>query len=87
MSIEIINMYMKFKEFAIAEDPVSSSWIADLTLVNGPSGDITMALGNGRRYRVRRAGEQVYRAWMQAGSKGQFWHSNVKNQFVTVRLM
>lgn len=78
---------MRLRELTVTEQAVMSSWISDLTRVRGASGDVVMALGNGRRYRVRRVGDQLYSAWLAAGSKGQFWHQQIKNRFVTVRLI
>lgn len=78
---------MRLRELTVTEQPVMSSWISDLTQVRGASGDVVMALGNGRRYRVRGVGDQLYRAWIAAGSKGQFWHQQIKNNHVTVRLI
>ena len=78
---------MRLRELTIREEPVMSSWIADLTLTDGETGDITMALGNGRRYSVKGAGEQLYRAWIRSASKGQFFHQRIKNQHTVTRLV
>lgn len=69
------------------EEPVMSSWISDLTLVDGPAGDVTMALGNGRRYSVRGLGPDLYTAWAKSPSKGKFWHQSIKNSYVVSRLI
>ena len=78
---------MRIDEVIIDEESVISSWISDLTLTNGGSGNVTMALGNGRRYSVRGVGKQLYDAWIAAESKGKFWHQQIKNRFITVRLV
>jgi hypothetical protein len=78
---------MKMSEIIINEVPVISSWISDLTLVKGRSGDVTMALGNGNRYSVKGVGAQLYSQWAAAPSKGIFWHENIKNQFPVIRLI
>jgi hypothetical protein len=70
----------------VTEDPVQSTWISDLTLQQNQQ-DITVALGNGRRYKVRGAGKDIYRAWVQAASKGKFWHEQIRNRFVISRLI
>lgn len=75
---------MRIKEI-ITEDPVASSWISDLTLQNNGR-DVTMALNNGRRYRVRNLGPQVYNQWLAAPSKGRFWHDQIKNRYVVTRI-
>lgn len=65
---------------------VMSSWISNLTLVNDDSGDVVMALLNGRRYRVRRVGQNTYDAWVASASKGKFWHTNIKLKHIVRRL-
>lgn len=78
---------MRLRELTVTEQPVMSSWISDLTMTGGSSGNVTMVLGSGRRYSVRGVGEQLYAAWIAAESKGKFWHQQIKNRFVTVRLI
>lgn len=70
----------------ILEEPVISSWISDLTLQNNRT-DVTMALGNGRRYRVRSVGPQLYSAWVAASSKGRFWHDRIRGVYTVERLV
>lgn len=66
---------------------VMSSWISNLTLVDNNSGDVVMALLNGRRYRVRGVGQNTYDAWVNSGSKGKFWHTNIKLKHRVTRLI
>lgn len=70
----------------INEAPVMSSWIADLTLMNNGR-DVVMALGDGKRYRINTVGPRVYQQWMQAPSKGRFWHDQIKQNYVATRLI
>lgn len=77
---------MKINELMVKEEPVMSSWISDVTLQNNGR-DITMTLGNGKRYVIRGAGPAQHTAWMRAPSKGQYWHQNVKNRFTVTRVM
>ena len=78
---------MRLREFAsVTEDPVMSSWITDLTLNSGSSGNVTMALNNGRRYSIQGLGQQLFQAWLQSQSKGKFWHQNIRNQYRVTRL-
>jgi hypothetical protein len=65
---------------------VISSWIAELVLQDNQR-DVTMVLGDGKRYRVNRIGPGVYQQWMQASSKGRFWHDRIKNQYTVTRLI
>lgn len=78
---------MRLRELTIREDPVMSSWIANITLTKGRSGDVTMALKNGNRYSIKKVGPQLFQAWKASGSKGQFWHNQIKNNFVVMRLI
>lgn len=76
---------MKLRQI-ITEAPVLSSWIADLTLMNNGR-DVVMALGDGKRYRVNTVGPAVYQQWMQAQSKGRFWHERIKQNYAVTRLI
>lgn len=78
---------MRLRELTIREDPVLSSWIANITLVKNRSGDVTMRLKNGNTYSVKRVGPELYQAWLTSGSKGQFWHNQIKNNYDVVRLL
>jgi len=78
---------MKIDEIMINEKPVISSWIADLTLVRGRSGNVTMTLGNGKKYSVKKVGTERYYQWLNSPSKGMFWHQNIKKNHVVVRLL
>lgn len=77
---------MKLDELELDEDPVSSSWISDITLRNNKR-DIVMTIANGKKYLVRNPGIKLFRAWIKTGSKGQFWHQYIKNKFLVTRLM
>lgn len=63
-----------------------SSWIAELVLQDNNL-DVTMVLGDGKRYRVNSVGPAVYQQWMQASSKGRFWHDQIKNNYTVTRLV
>jgi hypothetical protein len=76
---------MKINELLV-EDSVMSSWIADITLQQNQK-DITMALGNGYRYAIIGSGPAHFAAWIQAPSKGKYWHQQVKSNFVVKRLI
>lgn len=78
---------MKIEEIMITEKPVISSWIADLTLTRGRSGNVTMTLGNGRKYSVKKVGTERYYQWINASSKGMFWHQYIKKNHDVVRLL
>lgn len=49
--------------------------------------DVVMALGDGKRYRINTVGPRVYQQWMQAPSKGRFWHDQIKQNYVATRLI
>jgi hypothetical protein len=75
---------MRLSELQIDEVAVLSSWIADLEIDR--DGDVLMTLNNGRAYVVQRAGDDVYRAWTGASSKGKFWHSDIKGNYSVRRV-
>lgn len=85
----MINRCMRYSEIAnqLLEDSVMSSWISDLTLNSGSSGNVTMALGNGKRYSIKNLGNQMFRAWLSAPSKGKFWHERIKARYRVERLI
>lgn len=80
---------MKIQEVTtlLNEDRVLSSWISDLTLMKGRTGDVTMTLLNGYRYRISRIGPRIFVAWKYSESKGKFWHRFIKNNYDIRRLM
>jgi hypothetical protein len=73
-------------EAVLEEQPVLSSWIADITLQRNER-DVTMTLGNGRKYKVASVGRTVYTAWVNSDSKGKFWHANIKGRHRVQRLL
>lgn len=77
---------MKINEIVIKEDSVLSSWIADITLQKNER-DVTMTLGNGRKYKVSSVGRPVFTAWLNSPSKGQFWHRQIKRRHRILRIL
>jgi GNAT superfamily N-acetyltransferase len=80
------NIKTSVSEAVLDEQPVLSSWIADITLQRNER-DVTMTLGNGRKYKVASVGRPVYTAWFNSGSKGKFWHTNIKRSHRVLRLL
>lgn len=80
------NIKTSVSETILDEQPVLSSWIADITLQRNER-DVTMTLGNGRKYKVASVGRPVYTAWFNSGSKGKFWHTNIKRRHRVQRLL
>lgn len=68
----------------IAEVGVISSWIQDLDYA-GPN-VVIMTLNSGRRYRVLGVSEGVFRQWINAPSKGKYWHSNIRGNYRVSRI-
>lgn len=78
---------MEFAEnIQLHERPVMSSWISDLTLQNNNT-DVTMALGNGKRYAVHGVGPTLFQQWVTAPSKGRFWHEVIRGNHRVNRLI
>lgn len=80
------NIKTTVSEAVLDEQPVLSSWITDITLQKNER-DVTMTLGNGRRYKVASVGRPVYTAWVNSNSKGKFWHTNIKRRHRVLRLL
>jgi hypothetical protein len=74
---------MKINEITLIEQPVLSSWIEDLTYTKNA---VIMTLGNAYEYKISNVPQSLYRAWIQAPSKGRFWHRRIKDRFVVTRL-
>lgn len=64
----------------VAEEAVSSSWIADLSYVQfkDGTGGVQMTTNNGRTYFIDGVPYDTYEDWMDAFSKGKFWWSDIK---------
>lgn len=70
---------MTLEQF-LTEEPVKSSWIADLTYVEfkDGSGGVNMTTHGGRTYFIEDVPYETYEQWMKALSKGKFWWSDIK---------
>lgn len=75
---------MKIKELFISEEPVISSWIADLSL---DGTNVIMTLGNGNSYVIQGIDSELYQSWLNAASKGRFWHNQIKNTYQVNKLI
>lgn len=58
---------------------VYSSWISSLGY--DPSGDMEFNLLQGRDYTVHGIDPETYARWMDADSKGQFYHRYIKDRY------
>jgi len=74
---------MKIDELQLDEVGVMSSWIADLDRDHNVT---FMTLNNGRRYRILGLPEGIFRQWLQAPSKGKFWHSDIRGNYRVSRI-
>lgn len=74
---------MRIDELQLDEVKVMSSWIADLEYDRGVT---FMTLLSGRRYRILGIPEGVFRQWVNAPSKGKFWHSHIRGNYRTTRI-
>lgn len=64
----------------INEDPVWSSWIADLEYYEFKDGTtgVLMGTNGGSEYFINGVGPQEYENWMKAPSKGKHWWEAIK---------
>jgi hypothetical protein len=75
---------MRAAEF-LCEKPVESSWITNLTH-NRPNKTVTMRLSNGRTFSIPGITRTMFERWVNAPSKGQFWHDRIKNVYRATRI-
>lgn len=79
------NMFeMKVSE-VLKETAVESSWISGITY-NRPNKILTMRLGNGRTYTIPGVTRSVFDKWIRAESKGEFFHTMIKDKYTVSRL-
>jgi uncharacterized protein YlzI (FlbEa/FlbD family) len=75
---------MRLVEMRLDEVAVFSSWIDELEI--NPEGDVLMTLLSGRQYVVHEVGEDLYVEWLDADSKGKFWHGNIRDMYIVSRV-
>lgn len=74
---------MKFNEVRmLTESAVFSSWIEDLEY---DGGNTIMTLLSGIQYVVHNVPDDVHEEWLEASSKGKFWHSDIAGLYVVTR--
>lgn len=66
------------------EETVDSSWIAELDYED--AGNVIMELLSGRRYRIYGVPEDIFQSWLQADSKGKFWHAYLRGMYQVIRV-
>jgi len=64
----------------IMEQPVSSSWITDLTY-DEDAGSVIMTTMSGLSYEIPDVPYEEYEDWINAPSKGKHWWSAIKGIF------
>jgi len=67
------------------EKPVTSTWITDLTY-NRPNKVLTMRLSNGVSYSIPGITRSVFERWINASSKGFFFHQYIKDKYQVSRI-
>lgn len=65
------------------EVAVVSSWIEDLEMDHNV---VFMTLNSGNQYRILGVPEDVYLEWIEAPSKGKFWHSDIRGNYRVSRI-
>ena len=66
------------------EEMVDSSWISELEYED--AGNVIMELLSGRRYRIYGVPEDIFESWLEADSKGKFWHAYLRGMYQTIRV-
>lgn len=67
------------------EKPVQSSWITDL-VYSRPTKTLTMRLSNGKRFSIPGVTRGTFEQWINAPSKGNFFHVRIKNRYQINRI-
>lgn len=75
---------MKLAEI-LTEKPVQSSWITDLTY-NRPNRTLTMRLNNGKAFSIPGITRSMFEKWLRSPSKGQFFHTYIKDSYLVTRI-
>lgn len=70
----------------IYEVAVDSSWIEDIDLDQDDDGNVIMTLLSGRMYKLFGVPQELYDEWLDAESKGKFWHEYMAGQYNTTRI-
>lgn len=72
---------MRIQEI-LTEEPVDSSWIADIELEYQEDGTyvVIMTTHQGREYELYGVDKKTYNQWLASGSKGEFWWDQIKDQ-------
>lgn len=78
----MINTFMRMREI-LTEEFVISSWIEDLTY-DDPN--VIMTLGSGRAYIIDDVDFDLYEDWINALSKGKFWHEYIRGEYLVTRI-
>ena len=67
------------------EKPVQSTWISDL-VHNRPNRTVTMRLSNGKSFSIPGITRAGFERWVNAPSKGTYFHNFIKNNYQITRL-
>lgn len=77
----------------LTEKIIDSTWLMDIRYDRKPRADtdkrtkvpavsdVTITLRDGHKYTVHGVPYKVYREWVTAPSRGQYWHKNIKNTY------
>jgi len=66
----------------IDEVAVLSSWIDELDYEDG---NVILQLLSGRNYIVHDVSEDTFEEWLDAPSKGKYWHSDIRMLYIVTR--
>lgn len=69
----------------LLEKPVQSTWISDL-VHNRPNRTVTMRLSNGKSFSIPGITRTGFERWVNAPSKGTYFHNFIKNNYQITRL-
>ena len=70
-------------EMNLDEEQVFSSWIDEISYDG--NGRVLLLLLSGRQYIVHDVPEEVFEEWLEAPSKGKFWHSDIRDYYIVMK--
>lgn len=79
--MKISEMQNRLNHNKLLEEPVDSSWIADIDAEYQDDGTllVIMTTLDGREYELPGIDKKTYREWLKAPSKGRFWWSRIRD--------
>jgi|APSaa5957512493_1039668.scaffolds.fasta_scaffold19624_2 hypothetical protein len=76
--MKLFEIYRNPLQELLSEEAVISSWISDLDYDDDTEGVWMRTLGGGE-YLIPNVPREEFEAWLEADSKGRYWHSDIRD--------